>query len=183
MAFDITAFRSHLKGDGARNTLFEVQLLNPIDGSADLVAPFMISAASLPSSILGVINVSYFGRRIKIPGDRTFQPWMIQVINDENFLVKNSLETWSNRINSLKGNLRDLPSSSYLEYISTAHITQLSKEGKRLRTYQFNNLWPSNIGEIAMSWEAQDQIEKFSVTFEYDYWDILPGATGNAGGR
>lgn len=183
MPFDIAQFRSELEFDGARNTLFEVQLVNPIDPSGDLKAPFMISAASLPASNIGVIKVPYFGRTVNVAGDRTFTPWNVRVINDEDFLIKNALETWQNRINSLKGNIRNLPSSSPLEYTSLGYVTQLSKEGQRLRTYQFNNLWPSNISQIDLSWDSENQIEQFPVTFQYDWWDIVPGPTGDAGGN
>ena len=35
MAFDIASFKSNLRNGGARPNLFEVEVGNPIDGSAD----------------------------------------------------------------------------------------------------------------------------------------------------
>jgi hypothetical protein len=182
MAFNINEIRSKLRYGGARNTQFRVKLTNPIDGSADTLHPFLIQAASLPEWMLGVIQVPYFGRFIKLAGDRVFQPWMVEVINDEDFAIRNAIETWSNKINTLEGNIRDLPSSQSVHYTTSAVVEQLSKTGKVVRAYEFSNLWPSQIGQIQLGWGDMDQIEVFPVTFEYDSFRVLPGPTGDAGG-
>jgi hypothetical protein len=31
-----------------------------------------------------------------------------------------------------------------------------------------------------MNWETTDDIERFDVTFQYDYWQVTSGVTGNA---
>lgn len=182
MAFNISEIRAKLKYGGARNTQFRVKLTNPVDGSADALVPFMVQAASLPDWMLGVIQVPYFGRFIKLAGDRVFQPWMVEVINDEDFPIRNAIETWNNKINTLEGNIRDLPSSQSVHYQSTAIVEQMSKTGKVVRAYEFQNIWPQQVGAIQLGWADQDQIEVFPVTFEYDSFRVLPGPTGDAGG-
>ena len=177
MAFDINEIKSQLQFDGARQNLFMVQFLNPANSIADIKAPFLITASELPESHLGTIQVPYFGRMIKLAGDRSYQPWPITVINDEDFLIKNAMEDWSAKINSPEGNTRRLA-----KYKSQARITQLSKSGKALRTYIFHGIWPETVSEIGMSWSDNDNIETFRVTFQYDYWTVEPGVTGNAGG-
>lgn len=181
MAMNINDMKSNLRFGGARPTLFQVQVHNPIVAGTDLKAPFMIQAASLPEMTLGNIMVPYMGRLLPEPGDRQFQPWSIEVINDEDFFVRNGFETWQNRINSLEGNVRNFPTSESSQFTSSATVTQLSKTGKPLRVYKFVNVWPAQIGQIALSWSATDQIETFPVTFFYDTFEVS-GATGNAGG-
>ena len=68
MAFSVNEIRSQLTFGGARNTLFSVQFSNPSNGIADIKVPFMIKAASIPEARLGVIEVPYFGRKIKLAG-------------------------------------------------------------------------------------------------------------------
>ena len=182
MAFNISDIRGALQFGGARGTLFQVQIQNPIDSTADLKMPFLIRAAHIPDSSLGTIQVPYFGRMIKLAGDRNFQPWDVQVMNDEDFVIRNAFETWSNRINSLQGNIRNLPTSEASQYKSQAQVVQYSKTGQIIRQYQFNGLWPSQISPIQLDWSAQDNIEEFGVTFEYDEWVVLDGPTGNGGG-
>lgn len=176
MSFNINDIRANLRYGGARPNQFYVHLTNPANSSGDSIAPFMIQAASLPSTEVGVIEVPYFGRRIKLAGDRVFPSWQVSVINDEDFLIRNALEEWSNRINGKETNLRTISN-----YKSEATITQLGKDGRTLRTYRFHGLWPSNIQAIDMDWGATDTIQNFSVEFMYDWWTV-DGATGNGGG-
>jgi hypothetical protein len=173
MSFNINEFKSQLVGGGARPTLFQVQITNPITSAADLKLPFMVKTAALPASNVGFYPVPYFGRQIKYAGDRTFEPWTVTVINDEDFLIRNAMESWSNAINSHDTNTRALPQ----QYKSNAIITQFSKTGAALRTYVFEGIYPENIEGIPVSWEAVDQIEEFTVTFQYDLWRV-EGATG-----
>jgi hypothetical protein len=173
MSFNIQQFKSELVGGGARPTLFQVQITNPIDTAADLKVPFMVKTAALPGSTLGSTIVPYFGRQVKYAGDRTFEDWPVTVINDEDFLVRNAMEAWSNAINSHDTNTRALPQT----YKSTGLITQYSKNGSALRTYVFEGLYPIAIDSIPMSWETTDTIEEFGVTFQYDLWRV-EGSTG-----
>lgn len=176
MTFSINDFKSQLVGGGARGALFRVYITNPITGVADFKVPFMINAASLPSSSIGGYSVPYFGREIKYAGDRTFDNWTVRVINDEDFKVRHAMETWSNAINSHVSNARALPS----QYKAEAQIIQYGKDGTTLREYTFQGLYPSAISEIATRWDARDQIEDFSVTFQYDLWVVSGGTTGNS---
>jgi hypothetical protein len=173
MSFNINEFKSQLVGGGARPTLFRVQITNPVLPVADIKIPFLVKTAGLPASNLGFYEVPYFGRFVKYAGDRTFEPWTVTVINDEDFAIRNAMEAWSNAINSHDSNTRALPQN----YKSNAIITQYSKNGSALRTYVFEGIYPETIDGITMSWEAVNQIEEFNVTFQYDLWRV-EGETG-----
>jgi hypothetical protein len=173
MSFNINEFKSQLTGGGARPTLFQVQILNPINPEADFKIPFLVKAAGIPASNVGSYTVPYFGREVKYAGDRTFEDWTITVINDEDFDIRNAMEAWSNAVNTHDSNLRALPR----DYKSNAIITQFSKDGSALRSYVFEGLFPINISDITMDWSAVDSIEEFTVTFQYDLWRV-EGVTG-----
>jgi hypothetical protein len=175
MAFNINEFKSQLVGGGARPTLFQVQITNPVTGIADLKVPFMVKTAALPASTLGSYVVPYFGRQVKYAGDRTFEDWPVTIINDEDFLVRNAMETWSNAINTHDSNARSLPQ----DYKSNAIVTQFGKDGSLLRTYVFEGIYPVSVDAIPLSWEATDSIEEFGVTFQYDMWRV-EGTTGTS---
>jgi hypothetical protein len=180
MAFNIQEIRSQLVLGGARNSLFQVQIANPANGAGDVKVPFMVKAAQIPASTLGMIEVPYFGRKIKIAGDRTFAEWTVTVINDEDFLIRNAMEQWMHSINSHAGNIREFGSASPLLYKSNAQITQFSKTGVPIREYTFNGMFPTEVSTIEMAWETTDAIEEFTVTFQYDFWEVSGGVTGNS---
>lgn len=183
MAFNINEMRAELTFGGARPTLFNVQITNPFNGNGDIKVPFLVQAATLPPSTLGAIDVPYFGRKIKVAGDRTFPTWTVTVLNDEDFLIRNAMEEWSQAMNSHLGNVRDLAAGTPAGYKSQAYVRQFSKTGVVLREYKFNGLFPTSIQEIEVNWGSNDQIESFDVTFQYDWWDISGGITGDAGGN
>ena len=178
MAFNINEIRSQLTYGGARQNLFQVQITNVGNRAADLKTPFLVQGAQIPAANLGTIMVPYFGRMLKLAGDRTFDPWVVTVMNDEDFLVRNAMEEWSNRINRFEGNIRTLRN-----YKSEARVTQYGKDGSVLRVYEFHGIYPSAVSQIDLGWDQNDAIETFQVEFQYDYWTVEGGKTGNAGGR
>lgn len=131
----------------------------------------------MPASTIQPINVPYFGRQLKLAGDRTFEAWSVTVINDEDFLIRNAMEEWSNKINRLQRNIREIN-----KYKSQAQVTQFGKDGSKLRIYEFNGIFPTSISAIDLGWDQDNAYETFQVTFEYDYWTVAGGVTGNAGG-
>tara|TARA_Y100001973_G_C5207168_1_gene342426 strand:- start:5580 stop:6125 length:546 start_codon:yes stop_codon:yes gene_type:complete len=180
MAFNVNEIRSQLTLGGARNSLFQVRINNPANSAGDLKVPFLVKATQIPASTLGVIEVPYFGRKMKIAGDRLFAPWQVTVINDEDFLIRNSLEEWMGEINKHAENTRGFGSAGPDGYKKDATVTQFSKTGVPIREYKFVGIYPAELAEIDLNWEAVDQIQEFQCIFQYDYWTVS-GATGNAG--
>lgn len=183
MAFNVNEIKSQLILGGARPSLFQVTIQNPANSVADVRVPFMVRATSIPPADLGVMEVPYFGRRIKLAGDRKYGAWQVTVMNDEDFLIRNAMEEWSNRIQSFEGNVRAFGSASPLLYKATAQVVQFSKTGVPIRTYQFNGIFPQEISGMGLDWAEQDRIEEFNITFAYDFWEVSGGITGNAGGK
>ena len=94
----------------------------------------------------------------------------LQIINDEDFIIRNSLENWMNLINSHQGNLRAAAASSSSGYTSDALVSQYGKTGGTLKQYNFVGLFPIDISPIDLDWGSNDTIEEYSVTFAYQYW-------------
>jgi hypothetical protein len=77
-------------------------------------------------------------------------------------------------INSHGGNERTTQASGTpsLSYTSTGTVDQFSKgqNQKKTATYQFINMFPTDLSEITLDWGDNDTIEEYTVTFAYDYW-------------
>lgn len=176
MAFNINEFRSRLQAGGARSNLFRVNVSNP-PNAANLDSEemsFMVKASQLPESTVGVIDVPYYGRMVKVAGDREFADWNTTVINDEDFKIRDALERWSSAMASYstsQGTQRQLGSDSNpYSYVANARIEAFSKDGEIIKTVELINCWPSVIGPIELAWENQNQIQEFEVTWTYDYF-------------
>jgi len=175
MAFNVAEFRANMIGDGARPNLFSVSLVFPTIATNGTAAgqqtTFMAKSAQLPGSTVGTVPVFYFGRELKFAGNRTFTDWTLQIINDENFLIRNSLESWMNSINSHAGNIRDGGAASPSSYTVDAIVTQYGKTGNVLKEYKFVGLFPLDIAPIDLDWGSNDVIEEYSATFAFQYWE------------
>ena len=174
MAFNVSEFRSQLIGDGARPNLFSVTLAFPTYTNGATAAgqkvTFMAKAAQLPGSSIGTVPVYYFGREIKFAGNRTFPDWTLQIINDEDFLIRNSLENWLNNVNSNQGNIRSTNAPTPTSYTVDASVSQYGKNGNIIKTYNFVGMFPIDVAPIDLDWGSNDSIEEYSVTFAYQYW-------------
>ena len=171
MPFELNLFKTKLIGEGARPTLFDVILTFPGGIGGALAATklkFTCKAAQLPGKTLGVIEVPYFGRKIKVAGDQTFAEWTITVINDEDFVTRNAFESWMSSINQHNSNLRTNPT-----YHASAVVTQYSKVGVPVKGYKFEAIWPSDLAPIDVSWESNDAIEEYTVTLNYNWWESV----------
>ena len=183
---NITEFRSRLTGGGARSNLFEVSIDFP-DLAIDqrLVTdkvPFLVKAAEIPASNLGNIPVPYRGRVLPIAGDRTFDPWTVTIINDNDFIIRDAMEKWSNSINDLQTAQGTINPEVYQR---SARVKQLSRQGtgpgddeKILRTYKFEGIYPNTVSSIPLDFGATDQIEEFQVTFNYLFYEVVGEADG-----
>ena len=172
MPFNIENFKSQgLRQGGARPTQFEVDI-TMLAGVGAQVAPrvkFLVTAASLPSFIVEPVVVPYFGRQIKFSGDRVFQDWQVTCMNDEDFALRNAFETWSNKMNTLISNQLD-PDMWSDKYKTVANVTQFGKSGQKIRKYDFYGIFPTQVDNIGLQWDAINQIESFGINFSYDYF-------------
>lgn len=175
MSFNINDFKSRgLVFGGARPSLFLVRLLTPpgIGVETTLASQklsFVCRAAELPEMTISQIEVPYFGRKIKIAGERTFADWAITVMNDEDFLVRAMFEGWSNAINTIITNIR-LEGVVTEQYKADIEVIQFAKDGAPIRSYVLVGAFPTQIGAIALDWDSANAVETFSVNFAYDYW-------------
>ena len=155
-------------------------------------AEFMVKTAQIPASNIGTIEVPFRGRMLKVAGDRTFEPWSVTVVNDGNFEIRKAFETWSRGINALTENVSQLRygADGGASYCVDMTVFQLSRDGQTpnrtpaspnaqgvdgmevIRAYKFYDAWPSAVSAIDLSFEANDQIEEFTVEFQYNFFEV-----------
>ena len=180
MAFSVTEFKSNLKQGGARPSLFKVDFLYPSGRTAPPTrAEFLVKATTIPASTIGSYDVFYHGKAIHVAGDRSFDTWDTTIINDEDFGIRNSLESWMGAISNHTLNTRDKnlfqsndkSEGDSAKYKTSLKVTQFSKAGDDLRTYIFKGAWPSALSTINLDWSSQE-IEEFTCTWMYDSWFV-----------
>jgi hypothetical protein len=166
----IDQFRSQLGGGGARPSQFRVLLTFPswVSGQdAAVKGEFLVKAASLPGSTIEPIAVPFRGRQTKLAGEKVFQNWNITVLNDNDFMIRNAFERWSNGILNNDSTIGRLSPSSYQ---TDMIVQQLDRNDLVIKQYKFFSCWPQAVGEIPLSFDASAQIEEFPVEMSVDYF-------------
>jgi hypothetical protein len=198
-------FKARLIGGGARPNLFEVELNFPLFAtaasssnsesadqtrSASELSRFMIKTANLPASTVGVIEVPFRGRNLKIAGDRTFDVWTITVINDVDFTLRTSFEKWMNAINKHDDNSGLINPAQYqrdalVKQFGRSSISSANSDVTNptttspgdsvpvLKAYKFYGIFPTSVSAIDLSYDSTDSIEEFTVDLQVQWWDAL----------
>jgi hypothetical protein len=196
-------FKARLIGGAARPNLFEVELNFPsfatdatTTGSTDQtrsvseLSRFMIKTANLPASNVGVIEVPFRGRTLKIAGDRTFDVWTVTVINDVDFSIRTAFEKWMNAINKHDDNsglinpaqyqrdavVKQFGRSSVQSANSSVTSPTVTTSGDSipvLKAYKFYGVFPTAVSAIDLSYDSTDSIEEFTVDLQVQWWDAL----------
>jgi hypothetical protein len=200
---NLNQFKNRLRGGGARPNLFEASIPSfpsGISGAGTLWDDaarrdfrFLCKAAQLPASTVAEIPVPFRGRILKVAGDRTFEPWTVTIINDEDFNLRSAFEGWMNTINDLSHATGITNPSSYM---ANAYIAQLGRGNARnseshpqnnrsqqvLRSYKFTGIFPTEVGAIDLSYDSTDTIEEFTVTFQVQDFRIGVAENGRSDG-
>ena len=162
-------FKAKLRGGGARPTLFKATLNFPAYAAGDVeLTSFLCESAVLPQSIVGLINVPFRGRQVKIAGDRVFEPWTVTIINDTDFQVRNSMERWMNGIN---GHASNTGLTNPTDYQTDLTVDQLDRDESVIKRYNLRGCFPTAVSEIAVGYGAVDEVERFTVEFQMQYWE------------
>lgn len=169
MAFsDVSKFLANFDG-GARPNRYRVTL---VGGGASGAVPanfsFLCRSTSIPASQLAPCVVSYMGREVKVPGDRTFDDWTVTVYNTKDMGVRKFFETWSSNILKNFANITDDEEELY--WMGNAEVEQLDRGEVVTNTYEVKGIFPTSIGEIALAYDNNNTVEEFSVTFAVNWW-------------
>ena len=76
-----------------------------------------------------------------------------------------------------------VPSETDGGYTRLLKVKQLEKNasesGEVLRQYNLHYGFPTNVSQIDLAYDSNDQIEEFTVEFQYSYWNVVTGDTQN----
>jgi len=164
----ISDFSSNF-GSGIRATHFTVVPDWPF-GCAENQPHLYIKAAQMPTSTIGTIEIPYRGRKIKRPGDRTFDTWNLTVTSDSDGHLRQCFVAWMNSLDTHSGG-----AGTYTDYSQVAKtwIMQpqtpagVAIEGAEIALV---NTFPTEVGAMEFSYDSTDQLAEFTVTMQFDYW-------------
>jgi len=159
----INQFKANLIGAGPRANRFKV-FIPRLPGGQE----FLIRASSLPGQTIGETPILFQGMTIKLAGDRTFANWESTIYNDNDFSVRTAIEAWMQEIVPLAGSNGTV---GYEYMADRATVSQMDRADNIIATYEFYNMWPSVLGDIALDSAGADAVEEFTCTWTYSHFE------------
>ena len=166
----INSFKANFLG-GARPSLYAVEMTFPNGVTNSVLAAkktqFLCKAAAIPADTINSFEIPYMSRKIPVPGDRTFSPITLTIINDTDWVVRNAFEEWCSLINTHEGNIGN---TSLASVTTDFNIKQLNRDGSIIKTYKLVSAFPSEVSDITLGYGNTDEIEEWQATIHYAYW-------------
>jgi len=182
----ISDFKGGFLG-GTRANRFNVKIIWPTGVNA---APnnviYHATAAKLPEAELGSISIPYRGRVAHYAGDRDYKPWTVTFIDDTGDNESwTAFHQWANLLSSHVNNTVSDPTYKAGTNLCDITFNQLNDPSSGggadntghtpIRTITLKHAWPSEVGQIGLDMGEGGSLVSFSVTFTYDYYQIILG--------
>lgn len=164
----IASTLSTIKAGLARTNLFSITIGQGIGPLLQIRG----KGTQLPASDLGVIEVPYRGRKLKVPGQRTFAEWTVTIMETEGMEVRTKMEAWINGIDNAETGARN---PAKMEDIT---VSLLKANGGASMTYTLFGAFPTSIASVDLSFDEQTAPLEYQVTFNYSYHTVTGGGGG-----
>ena len=160
-------FKNQIR-DYARPNRFKVEINTPV-GALPHKCQFCCKGAKIPKYEVGQVELKYLGHKVRIGGDYNCDALVLTFRNDYDFSCRSFFEKWLHFEANKEGN-NAMPS----EYLpnTTVKVYQLGRQGETLKTYTFWHCVITDISEIDLNMDSTNQIEEFTVTIAYSYWEV-----------
>lgn len=160
-------------GGGYRPNRFRVE--GALGSIGSKIFTFHIKTANLPPSSISTIMVPYRGRNFKMPGNRTYAPWQITVLDDneaDGTALWGYFHEWSNNINDHAANVTNSADLDFTDEMSSWDVYQLDINGEETKHIKLRYCWPAEVGPITLNMDDNETLSTFTVTLEYSYYEI-----------
>jgi len=177
------SFISKLTAGGARASLFEatISMARKHNTGTSGAINFYCKGIQIPANTIGVTQVMYKGRAVKMPGNRSYDDLTTTIINDEGtqvmykgravkmpgnrsyddltttiindegYVIRNQVENWMSKLNSHAGNVR---ASTHMAKLSGYTATMM------LKTFTKAGATDGNVWRFKNCWPTSiDQID------------------------
>ena len=171
---NVYQFVNSLQGGGARPNQFKVTF-----AALGSDFEFLCRSAQIPAMTIGELTIAFRGRQVYVPGDRTYDPWAVTVMNARSFRIRSTLEAWQNDLQDI-GSATTSAAQGSAAYRLT-QVSQMDRNDRTIRTYTLYDAWPTALDAIDLAFDTNDTLEEFGCTFRFNYMTAAGGGAASSG--
>lgn len=199
MAFNISDFKATMDkyGGPARSSLFEVVITKASEANSSMSGrdlTFFCNSVNFPGMTFTTTEMTAVGQRpFQFPTVLTNEPINASFMVDSDHQVLTFFHNWMQKVLNYSsaggvngaigsGDKLQLPYEVGFkdEYACNMTIKHYSTEslGEKFYEVRLENVFPSNLGDLELAWESNDQYLRMPVSFIYDRISYSGDRTG-----
>ena len=165
----IDTFKSNIKGitQGNRYKVsFSTDFVFGQCGFPNGSYHFLIKDVNMPGQTLTLASTIYFGSKLQIAASMDMDKLNLTVICDNKMRIRKAFEMWMKKA-------FDKPSwtCGFLhDYSCNTIIDVYNKKLERIKSVIVQGTYPSELGDLSLSYESNDTVLEFSVGMPYYNW-------------
>jgi hypothetical protein len=138
--------------------------------------PYHVRAAQIPGSTINTIGLNWFGRTIEVPGERSYTPWAITVLDDTGTSeVYNSFVAWQHAIGNMDTNtfvkIRNSTTGASNDNGCNFNVIQYSTHNDFIeKRFTLYNAWPVQISALELDMSKDNVLGQFNVVLAYSHF-------------
>jgi hypothetical protein len=155
-------FKSVL-GYGQRTNKFFIRFPEPFNGDGNDIS-YLVQSTNIPTKGIGTVVLPWQGINTRLPGDHEVSgTWTVTFRLDQENLAFKKMWSWLNLTLDSLSNSR----AALADIIKIVEVQLLGPNLEVKSTFQILDMFPTEIGEISVDYEAENAITTWSVTFAY----------------
>lgn len=163
----ISSLRQAIRSGLARSNRWRVLVNFPGyagSGANGQQASLLARTTNTPSATVGVIDLTWGGRNLPIPGDRTYEEFTVTFIGVNDMNVYNAFQKWSENINGSDSN-RGLTNLDNI--MNDVTLEMMDVNDQVTKTYVLHDAWPATVGQMSLDSGEMDGYSTFDVVLRY----------------
>jgi len=166
----ISQLRAAIKSGLVRSNRWRVLVNFPAyagSGTNGQQASLLARTTNTPASNIGVIDLTWGGRNLPIPGDRTYEEFTVTFIGVNDMNVFNAFQKWSENINGSESN-KGLTNLDNI--MNDVTLEMMDVNDNVTKTFVLHDAWPATVGQMSLDSGEMDGYSQFDVVFRYVHY-------------
>lgn len=150
-------------GYGQRTNKFFIRFPEPFNGDNGVIS-YLVQSANVPTKGIGTVVLPWQGINTRLPGDHEVSgTWTVTFRLDEKNEAFKGMWSWlTSTLDSLSNSRAALA-----DVIKDIEVQLLGPNLEVKSTFKILDMFPTEIGEISVDYEAENAITTWSVTMAY----------------
>jgi hypothetical protein len=165
--FHVDYLKTYFK-DFARSNLYTVELTIPdttISSEEKTKVEMSAKTVNLPPFEIGKQEIRRMDQRFFLPTSQNYGDIQMTLFCDSKYSQRHFIHNWL--YNCVYNTDHNIFNKMQTILGSSMRIIQFNNKFEPIFTAEFRGIWPTSIGEISLSYDADSQIVEFPVSMSY----------------